>query len=149
DWAAGMSSSSGRARPHPATMASAASTADSESPKESGARSTRMRSHPTEKYPEAVSLLGRKKDTTDEDDVVVQSADELTSPGKTTAPKGRPTPKRDAKRRPVAPAPMNSAEARRRRKKNKLSRSERREFTAAQRESMSDRRERMMAGEEG
>jgi len=96
-----------------------------------------------------VSLLGRKKDTAEDTDAVFEPAEEPTSPGKTTAPKGRPTPKRDAKRRPVAPAPMTSTEARRRRKENKLSRSERREFKAAQRESMSDRRERMMAGEEG
>ena len=96
-----------------------------------------------------MSLLGRKKDTAEDTDAVFEPAEEPTSPGKTTAPKGRPTPKRDAKRRPVAPAPMTSAEARRRRKENKLSRSERREFKAAQRESMSDRRERMMAGEEG
>ena len=96
-----------------------------------------------------MSLLGRKKDTTDEAEVAVESADEPTSPGKTTAPKGRPTPKRDAGRRPVAPAPMTSAEARRRRKETKLTRSERRDFKAAQRERLSDSRERMMAGEEG
>ncbi|WP_369816588.1 DUF3043 domain-containing protein [Mycobacterium sp. E740] len=70
---------------------------------------------------------------------------------RTTAPKGRPTPKRDAGRRgPVAPAPMTAAEARRRRKEMRatLSREERRAEKAARREQMSERREKMMAGEE-
>jgi Protein of unknown function (DUF3043) len=102
------------------------------------------------KYPDGVSLLGRKKDTADEAGAAVEPADESTSPGKTTAPKGRPTPRRDVKRRgPVAPAPMTSAEARRRRRDSKLTRAERREVRTAQRHNMSDRRERMMAGEEG
>jgi Protein of unknown function (DUF3043) len=100
------------------------------------------------KYPGDVSLLGRKKDATEDPGDAVESADESTSPGKTTAPKGRPTPKRDVKRRPVAPAPMTAAEARRRRRETKLTRAERREFKVAQRERMSDRRERMMAGDE-
>ncbi|HEX9174624.1 MAG TPA: DUF3043 domain-containing protein, partial [Mycobacterium sp.] len=72
---------------------------------------------------------------------------------KTTAPKGRPTPKRDAARRrgPVAPAPMTAAQARRRRKEVgcKLSREERREFRAQQRQRTTERRDKMMAGEEG
>lgn len=102
------------------------------------------------KYPDGVSLLGRKKDTAEEDRAAVDPADESTSPAKTTAPKGRPTPRRDAKRRgPVAPAPMTSAEARRRRRDTKLTKVERQEVKAAQRQNMSDRRERMMAGEEG
>ncbi|WP_286137343.1 DUF3043 domain-containing protein [Mycobacterium sp. IS-3022] len=70
---------------------------------------------------------------------------------RTTAPKGRPTPKRDARKRgPVAPAPMTAAEARRRRKemRSKLSREERRADKAARREQMTQRREKMMAGEE-
>jgi hypothetical protein len=101
------------------------------------------------KYPGDVSLLGRKKDTTAEPRDAVEAADESSSPGKTTAPKGRPTPKRDAqRRRPVAPAPMTAAEARRRRRESKLTRAERREVRAAQRERMTGRRERMMAGEE-
>lgn len=71
-----------------------------------------------------------------------------------TAPKGRPTPKRNAaakRRGPVAPAPMTSAEARARRKSlagPKLSREERRAAKAERRERMSDRRERMLAGDE-
>ena len=101
------------------------------------------------KYPDGVSLLGRKKGTAEEAGAAVEPADEPTSPGKTTAPKGRPTPRRDVKRGPVAPAPMTAGEARRRRRDNKLTRAERREVKAAQRQNMTDRRERMMAGEEG
>jgi hypothetical protein len=101
------------------------------------------------KYPDGVSLLGRKKDTAEEAGADDESADEPTSPGRTTAPKGRPTPRRDVKRRPVAPAPMTAGEARRRRRDTKLTRAERREVKAAQRENTTDRRERMMAGEEG
>nr|WP_264019250.1 DUF3043 domain-containing protein [Mycobacterium noviomagense] len=77
------------------------------------------------------------------------------APGRsrTTAPKGRPTPKRDSARRrgPVAPAPMTAAEARARRKAMagaKLSPEERRVEKAARRAAMTERRERMMAGEE-
>jgi hypothetical protein len=104
-----------------------------------------------------VSLLGRKKDTeTASDDAfggAVDDDNELDSVRKTTAPKGRPTPKRDAVKRrgPIAPAPMTAAEARRRRKEmrgRKLSREERREDKAQRRSSMADRRQRMMAGEE-
>lgn len=102
-----------------------------------------------------MSLLGRKKhesDTGADAAEVVDSDVEPTEPRKSTAPKGRPTPKRDAARRrgPVSPAPMTAAEARRRRKetKQKLSREERREFKAAQRQRTADRREKMMAGEE-
>ncbi|WP_293052308.1 DUF3043 domain-containing protein [Mycobacterium sp.] len=73
-------------------------------------------------------------------------------PRRTTAPKGRPTPKRgDRRRGPVAPAPMTAAEARARRKTMagpKLSREERRAQSAARRAAMAERRERMMAGEE-
>ncbi len=69
-----------------------------------------------------------------------------------TAPKGRPTPRRDAGRKgPVAPAPMTSSEARARRKSiggPKLSREERRQQSSARRAQMAERRERMMAGDE-
>lgn len=71
-----------------------------------------------------------------------------------TAPKGRPTPKRNAaakRRGPVAPAPMTAAEARARRKSlagPKLSKEERRAEKAQRRERMAQRRERMMAGDE-
>jgi hypothetical protein len=99
-----------------------------------------------------VKLLGRKKDNSDaetpapEEDV--QASEERT---RTTAPKGKPTPKRNQGRRgPVAPAPMTSAEARRRRKEMgaKLSREERKADKIARRADMADRREKMMAGED-
>ncbi|MBV8930425.1 MAG: DUF3043 domain-containing protein [Mycobacteriaceae bacterium] len=100
-----------------------------------------------------MSLLGRKRDAeTPSDDSVEVSGEPATS-RQTTAPKGRPTPKRDAARRrgPVAPAPMTAAEARRRRKQMrgpKLSREERRVEKTQRRADMTDRRERMMAGDE-
>jgi hypothetical protein len=106
-----------------------------------------------------VKLLGRKKDT---DVTPAVSEDAGTPPAdgglsdtqpRTTAPKGRPTPKRDAGRRrgPVAPAPLTAAEARRRRKEMrgpKLSREERKVEKVQRRSQMSERRERMMAGED-
>lgn len=74
---------------------------------------------------------------------------------RTTDPKGRPTPKRGeakgARKGPVVPAPMTSSEARARRKAlagPKLSREERRAEKTASRARTTDRRERMMAGEE-
>lgn len=110
---------------------------------------------------EPVKLLGRKKA-----DTSVQAApataeaatDESTpatkaAPG--TAPKGRPTPKRDAAKRrgPVAPAPLTSSEARARRKAQKkaapkLSKEERKAEKIERRARMNERRERMMSGEE-
>jgi hypothetical protein len=104
-----------------------------------------------------VNLLGRKKDNPppgDADDVetTADSESDARASG-TTAPKGRPTRKRDSSRRrgPIAPAPMTTAEARRRRKElrgPKLSREERREDKVARRAVMSQRRERMMAGDD-
>jgi Protein of unknown function (DUF3043) len=104
-----------------------------------------------------VNLLGRKKDNPpagDAGSAAPAEAEPAVNESGTTAPKGRPTPKRDAARRrgPVAPAPMTTAEARRRRKElrgSKLSREERREDKAHRRAAMADRRERMMAGEDG
>lgn len=104
-----------------------------------------------------VNLLGRKKDNPppDESDDVEAPADGESDAkaSRNTAPKGRPTPKRDSSRRrgPIAPAPMTTAEARRRRKElrgPKLSREERREEKAVRRAGMSERRERMMAGDD-
>ncbi|WP_116374703.1 DUF3043 domain-containing protein [Mycobacterium sp. MFM001] len=84
-----------------------------------------------------------------DDDIATSSA---SRGSRTTAPKGRPTPKRSDRRRgPVAPAPMTAAEARARRKSlsgPKLSREERKAQSAARRAQMSQRRERMMAGDE-
>lgn len=109
-----------------------------------------------------MKLPGRRKD-----DAGTQSADsvggavdldsaepQVSARSGLTAPKGRPTPKRNsaAKRRgPVAPAPMSSAEARARRKSlagPKLSKEERRVEKAERRERMAQRRERMLAGDE-
>jgi hypothetical protein len=103
-----------------------------------------------------VKLLGRKKGQEEDAAVaaVVEATDALDTAGtgRRTGPKGRPTPKRnDARRKPVAPAPMTSSEARARRKalaRPKLSRAERRADRTASRARMTERRERMMAGEE-
>ncbi|MDT7730639.1 MAG: hypothetical protein QOK45_892 [Mycobacterium sp.] len=102
-----------------------------------------------------MKLLGRKKDTQDVDSAAseedVQTSEERI---RTTAPKGKPTPKRSEasrKRGPVAPAPMTTAEARRRRKEiggPKLSRDERKAERLTRRADMSDRREKMMAGDD-
>ena len=109
-----------------------------------------------------VKLLGRKKNnaqTGAAGSAASPQAEELgaqtsaTQPG-TTAPKGKPTPKRNeaARRRgPVAPAPMTAAEARRRRKElggPKLTREERKAEKIERRVAMADRREKMMAGED-
>lgn len=106
-----------------------------------------------------MNLLGRKKESAGLDKGAV-GADSAASgeAGQdstgTTAPKGRPTPKRShvtRKRGPVAPAPMTAAEARRRRKElggPKLSREERKAERLTRRADMADRRERMMTGED-
>jgi Protein of unknown function (DUF3043) len=99
-----------------------------------------------------VKLLGRKKDKPDSDNVAVSGTEGAQSTAGTTAPKGKPTPKRSQGRRgPVAPAPMTSAEARRRRKElggPKLSREERKAERLTRRADMAGRREKMMAGED-
>ena len=105
-----------------------------------------------------MKLLGRKKDNPppDDDDGVEDGRGQRSrrQGGGTTAPKGRPTPKRSRARRkrgPVAPAPMTTAEARKRRKElrgPKLSREERASEKATRRAEMSERREQMMAGED-
>jgi hypothetical protein len=104
-----------------------------------------------------VKLLGRRKDNTPSDDGGSEDALRASQNGVKeagTAPKGRPTPKRSEaarKRGPVAPAPMTAAEARRRRKelgRPKLSREERKAEKISRRADMSERREKMMAGED-
>lgn len=100
-----------------------------------------------------VNLLGRKKDNSGASSAApeedVQASPERTG---TTAPKGKPTPKRNQGRRgPVAPAPMTAAEARRRRKEvggPKLTREERKADRLTRRADMTERREKMMAGED-
>lgn len=109
-----------------------------------------------------MKLLGRKKgqDEDLDESTAASAASDVAGNAdapRGTGPKGRPTPKRSEARRnpkrgPVAPAPMTSSEARARRKTlagPKLSREERRADKAASRARMSDRRTRMMAGEEG
>jgi Protein of unknown function (DUF3043) len=110
-----------------------------------------------------VKLLGRKKgheEGAEEPTTPDDAASSVATPSRATRktdPKGRPTPKRtDAARRgarkgPVAPAPMTASEARARRKSlagPKLSRVERRAERVTNRARMTDRRERMMAGDE-
>jgi hypothetical protein len=109
-----------------------------------------------------VKLLGRKKGHDDDAEVpatLEESGSGATPPhgSRRTDPKGRPTPKRDegtrrgTKKGPVAPAPMTASEARARRKSlagPKLSRTERRTQRVTNRARMTDRRDRMMAGEE-
>lgn len=98
-------------------------------------------------------LLGRKKDNSDAEATApeedLQTSEERT---RTTAPKGKPTPKRSQGRRgPVAPAPMTTAEARRRRKelgRSNMTREERKADKIARRADMAERREKMMAGED-
>lgn len=115
-----------------------------------------------------MKLLGRKKAHEEGAEVSAKPEDspgaETGSPAgsatsrgsRATGPKGRPTPKRSearrsAKKGPVVPAPMTAAEARARRKslaRPKLSRVERRAERTASRARMTERRERMMAGDE-
>ena len=112
-----------------------------------------------------MKLLGRNKgsenngaegDDTSDPAVPEVSAVQAGSRASRTGPKGRPTPKRDEARRqgrkgPVAPAPMTAAEARARRKSlagPKLSREERRAERDARRARMTERQDRMKAGEE-
>ena len=103
-----------------------------------------------------MKLLGRNNDDSADASKVgapdVESADQTPSAtAGTTAPKGRPTPKRADKRRgPVTPAPLTSAEARQRRKEMRktMTREERREAKATERAALGQRRERMLNGEE-
>jgi hypothetical protein len=112
-----------------------------------------------------VKLLGRKNDGGRDDGgerrdaagaAAADSSDAAADDGsreRKTAPKGRPTPKRDAAKRrgPVAPAPLTAAEARKRRKElrgPKLSREERKAEKLERRSGMAERRERMMAGDD-
>jgi hypothetical protein len=100
-----------------------------------------------------VKLLGRRnKDNPDAGDEGSEvSGTEVVDPATgTTAPKGRPTPKRGQKRGPVAPAPMTSAQARQRRKElgGPKTKEERKAERLTRRADMDSRRAKMMAGEE-
>jgi DUF3043 family protein len=102
-----------------------------------------------------VKLMGRKKGHEEGASAAAAvspagSTDSEVAEARRTGPKGRPTPKRDEARRsarkgPVAPAPMTASEAL---AGPKLTREERRADKATGRARMTDRRERMMAGEE-
>jgi hypothetical protein len=103
-----------------------------------------------------VKLLGRKNDDADGTSTT-QIADQTDAPdtastARTTAPKGRPTPKRtNSKRRgPVAPAPATAAEARKRRKelRSTMTKEERQAEKERRRAALATRRERMMEGDE-
>lgn len=105
-------------------------------------------------------LLGRRDDDEHARDAASDAAVAASTPEagaavreRTTAPKGRPTPKRDAAKRrgPVAPAPLTAAEARKRRKEMrgpKLSREERKAERLERRSETAERREKMMAGDD-
>jgi len=105
-----------------------------------------------------VNLLGRKKDSPspEEGDAPGMSEAELQTArdagARATAPKGRPTPKRNQTRSrgPVAPAPMTSAEARKRKKaaKQSMSKEERKADKLVRRAALAERREKMMSGED-
>lgn len=104
-----------------------------------------------------MKLLGRRAD--DADDAEGSAAAD-SNPGPTeavptgtTAPKGRPTPKRNERnkpRGPVAPAPLTAAEARKRRKETResMTKEERKAEKVARRAVLTERRERMASGEE-
>ncbi len=103
-----------------------------------------------------VNLLGRKKDNPPPEDAEAVEAAEQSDARSPAPPRRRAGRRRSAMRPdaavPIAPAPMTTAEARRRRKElrgPKLSREERREDKIARRSATSERRERMMAGEDG
>jgi hypothetical protein len=107
-----------------------------------------------------VKLLGRRADDADDAEGSPESSP-ADSPAaeptpadaaRTTAPKGRPTPKRserNKKRGPVAPAPMTTSEARQRRKQTResMTKEERKAQKVARRAAMTERRERMASGE--
>jgi len=106
-----------------------------------------------------VNLLGRKKNTPPEEPAgspAIGLSDGGQHDGqqtaRVTAPKGRPTPKRNQTRTrgPVAPAPMTAAEARKRKKltRQSLTKEERKAEKVARRANQSERREKMMAGDD-
>ena len=101
-----------------------------------------------------MKLLGRRNDDADDAGAEVTAAvpdtdlnpESAESAGtRTTAPKGRPTPKRNdkgKKRGPVAPAPTTAAEARQRRKEARrtMTKEERQAEKVARRSAMTKQR---------
>ncbi len=101
-----------------------------------------------------MKLLGRKKDQDEDLDeqTAASGGSDVAGAADAASREQRSEARRNARKGPVAPAPMTASEARARRKTlagPKLSREERRADKAANRARMSERRERMMAGEEG
>ena len=101
-----------------------------------------------------MKLLGRRADDP-EGSPAEESTLESASASQvgTTAPKGRPTPRRSERnkpRGPVAPAPMTAAEARQRRKQTResMTKEERKADKVARRAAMVQRREKMASGDE-
>lgn len=104
-----------------------------------------------------MKLLGRRADDPDDaegspDPEPIPDPTAAATQG-TTAPKGRPTPKRNERnkpRGPVAPAPTTAAEARQRRKQARASmtKEERKAAKSARRTAMAQQRERVRAGDE-
>ena len=104
---------------------------------------------------QSVKLLGRKKDNPMPNrrrlKRTCRPARSAPAPPPPRASRPRNAARRRRKRGPVAPAPMTAAEARRRRKEigaPKLSRDERKSERLVRRAEMSERREKMMAGED-
>lgn len=106
-----------------------------------------------------VKLLGRNNDDADPTSgsqvagVTREGAARAQDPATgTTAPKGRPTPKRSTSQRrgPVAPAPATAAEARKRRKelRSTMTKEERKADKEKRRATLNTRRERMLDGDE-
>lgn len=103
-----------------------------------------------------MKLLGRKNDDSGDAEQAEPAVTPTgaTAPGHTgaTAPKGKPTPKRDSGKRrgPVAPAPMTASEARQRRKaaRKTMTREEKQADKLQRRTALTQRRERMMDGDE-
>lgn len=101
-----------------------------------------------------MKLLGRRADDADDSPESQPTADPAPAVAAgTTAPKGRPTPKRNERnkpRGPVAPAPMTAAEARQRRKqaRESMTKEERKAAKAASRAALAAHRERVRAGDE-
>jgi len=100
-----------------------------------------------------VRLLGRRKNDDAEGASGVEAAPIPEPMAGATAPKGRPTPKRNEstrRRGPIAPAPATAAEARKRRKelRSTMTKEEKQAEKIKRRAAMAQRRERMMSGEE-
>ncbi len=101
-----------------------------------------------------MKLLGRRADDAEGSPEPEPTGEPVpTDSARKTAPKGRPTPKRNERnkpRGPVAPAPTTAAEARQRRKqaRSSMSKDERKAAKAASRAAATEHRARVRAGDE-